>query len=252
MKSSLVALAHRYSNIPVDHSDFVWNITQFKTMKALKSNTDIYMCKPDKGAGVVILDKSDYVEKMAVILNDVSKFRKLGPVELTDNTCKNEAKMQRRLLALFKKKVFCKDVYDRIRPSGSQRPRMYGLPQIHKQGVPLKPFLSMVGSAQHSLAQWLVEILQPVRELYTTHCIPDSFQFVDYVLNAETSFMCSFDVSSLFTTIPLDETIRICTDALYDGRLTAPRFSKEILIELILMCTKCVEFSFCDIMYCIG
>jgi len=35
---------------------------------------------------------------------------------------------------------------------GSQRPRLYGLPKTHKKDVPLRPKLSMIGSAQHELA----------------------------------------------------------------------------------------------------
>ena len=50
------------------------------------------------------------------------------------------------------------DVDKRVRPSGSVRPRMYGLPKIHKaEPIPLRPILSLAGSAQHELARWLAE-----------------------------------------------------------------------------------------------
>ena len=39
---------------------------------------------------------------------------------------------------------------------------MYGLPKIHKQDVPLPSILSMTGSAQHQLAQWLTSVIDPV------------------------------------------------------------------------------------------
>jgi len=47
---------------------------------------------------VVILDKNDYIAKMNVILDDNSKFCKIGPVETKDNTATIEEKIQRRLL----------------------------------------------------------------------------------------------------------------------------------------------------------
>ena len=59
----------------------------------------------------------------------------------------------------------------RIRPTGLQRPRMHGLPKIHKQDVPLRSILSMTGSAQHQLAQWLTSVIDPVLSLYSTYCI---------------------------------------------------------------------------------
>ena len=55
------------------------------------------------------------------------------------------------------------DIYQHIRPVGSTRPRLYGLPKINRPSpAPLRPILSMVGSAQHELAKWLTEVLQPV------------------------------------------------------------------------------------------
>ena len=58
---------------------------------------------------------------------------------------------------------------------------MYGLPKIHKQDVPLRPILSMTGSAQHQLAQWLTSVIDPVLSLYSTYCISDSVTFADKV-----------------------------------------------------------------------
>ena len=48
-------------------------------------------------------------------------------------------------------------------------------------------------------------------------------------------FLCSFDIKSLFTNVPLDETIRICADALYDGVTSpfSPPFPRKIFIELM-------------------
>ena len=48
-----------------------------------------------------------------------------------------------RLLDLVKADLVPKWIYDAIRPTGSQRPRMYGLPKTHKEGTPLRPILSI-------------------------------------------------------------------------------------------------------------
>ena len=62
--------------------------------------------------------------------------------------------------------------------------------------------------------------------------------------------MCSFDISSLFTNVPLEETINICADALYcDNSDAQPLISKAVFIELMKSATFKVEFSFNDIMY---
>ncbi|VDP89374.1 unnamed protein product [Echinostoma caproni] len=44
-------------------------------LKELKSNEKVVVLRPDKGFGVVVMDKVCYKEKMVSILNDERKFR---------------------------------------------------------------------------------------------------------------------------------------------------------------------------------
>ena len=73
------------------------------------------------------------------------------------------------------------ELYDRVRPSGSTITRLYGLPKIHKPGIPIRPILSMVNSPYHSAAQWLVNKLEPIRKQLSKHSLRDTFQFVELV-----------------------------------------------------------------------
>ena len=84
-------------------------------------------------------------------------------------------------------------IYDAIRPTELQRPRMYGLPKIHKEGTPLRPTLSMAGSSHHELGKWLAGLLQPVLERFSSHCLSDSFRFAKTMQNLDIDpniFMC--------------------------------------------------------------
>ena len=152
---------------------------------------------------------------MKTILNDTTKFLDLGPVTNKDNTAKIKSWIQRQLLQLKKESLISKQVYEAIGPTGPQRPRMYGLPKIHKKDVPLR--LSMTGSAQHQLAKWLTSLLQPVLQNLSSNCVSDSFTFVKevkkFIFSASSVFLCSFDITSLFTNAPLAETIEIYADA---------------------------------------
>ena len=160
LKTKLADLALGYSSTPIEN----FNIRRdfFKILRSLKELDDIVITRPDKGAGTVILDKKDYLSKMKEILNDNSKFRFLGPVQTHDHTEKIENKLRRLLSKLLKNDFITKTEYELIRPGGSLRPRLYGLPKTHKPNIPLRPILSMVGSAQHKLAQWLTQLLTPV------------------------------------------------------------------------------------------
>ena len=129
---------------------------------------------------------------------------------------------------------------------------VYGLPKIHKEGTPLRPVLSMTGSFHHELGKWLAGLLQPVLERFSSHCISDSFTFAKTMQNLDIDpnvFMCFFDVSSLFTNALLDETIKICSDALYDDSDLQPLISKNVFVKLVKSATSSVEFSFNNTTY---
>ena len=55
--------------------------------------------------------------------------------------------------------------------------------------------------------------------------------------------MCSFDVSSLFTNVLLDETIEICLDKLY-ALANLPSLPRFVLKNLLLFATKKSHFVF--------
>ena len=252
-KAHLADLAQTFANTTVDSQGFLWQRMHFESPKQLKMNNDVVPTRPGKDAEVVILNKADYLSKMDAILGDTDKFLKLGDLSF-DDTQRTENKLQKRFLELFKSKLISKEIYEFIRPDGSQRPKMYGLPKIHKSGIPLRRILSMCHSAQHSLAKWLVEVINPVLEFYSVCCVKDYFTFSSIIRRLpvciESQFLVSFDVVSLFTNIPLDETISICSDFLYRSPSTACLpFPEEVFIELMGIATKSVSFSFNETMF---
>ena len=171
LKARLTDLAHSYSKSQIEKHNFMMQNECYQAIKSLRRNEKILITRPDKGSGEVILNKSDYVTKMGNILNVALKFECLGPAATADRTATIKTKLQNRLRELLNSEQLPKQVYDEVRPTGSQRPRMYGLPKTHKEGTPLRPILSMVGSSHHELAKWLASILQPVLEQFSTNCI---------------------------------------------------------------------------------
>ena len=73
----------------------------YQAIKSLRRNEKILITRPDKGSGVVILNKNDYVTKMGNILNDASKIKCLGPAATADKTATIETKLQNRLRELL-------------------------------------------------------------------------------------------------------------------------------------------------------
>ena len=101
---------------------------QHRVLRNLRKNKDIVIMKPDKGNGVVILDRKLCNNTTEEIISDTSKFVKLNE----DPTLKREASLQRFLRKLKQKNFFKEIEYHKLYPSGSAPARIYGTPETHK------------------------------------------------------------------------------------------------------------------------
>lgn len=225
VKSGIKNIAHSsfFGNF---HHNNLFNNEELQTLKNLASDESLVICKPDKGYGVVILDKEDYLNKMEDILSDKTKFTLIND-DLAKITLRYEDKVNNFLRALKKKGKINEDLYNSLHVSGSMPGVMYGLPKVHKTDCPTRPILSAVNTYNYKLAKFLVPILAPfTTNEYTVH---DSFSFAKEISttpNSSQYFMASFDIKSLFTNIPIDETINIITDQLFDHN------NSSLLVEL--------------------
>ena len=222
-----------------------------KHLQALRelSTKDVIIIRPDKGSGAVVLDKEEYLRKMETILADRSKFK-----ELEKGTCSEEIekRVNRHLELLLKLRLIDERTYRSLKPCGTTTPQLYGLPKTHKDGLPLRPVLAMANSPYHKLARWLVQILTPLRHRHNRFGLKDTFELVNRLesCNVTNDLMCSADVQSLFTNVPLRETVDyICT--LVEKEDSSLRISMpvELLKESLLLCTENIDFDFLNTPY---
>ena len=244
LRGRLSDLAHAYCGSPIDVKGFLMSKECFQAIKSVRSNNDILITKPDKGAGFVILNKHDYVSKMDTLLYDASKFENLGLASQNDNTTKIES----QILELKKKNLIPVRVYEAIQLTGSQ---MYvWFSQNPQKGCTSTPHLVHESLTPTSTCKWLTSLLGHVLQLFSTNCIPDTFTFVETLRNFQfptsSPFLCSFNIASLFTNVPLQETNKICVNTFYDDDLVPPQFLRKIFIELMQTATSSVEYACTD------
>ena len=237
-KAKCVDLANQFMTTPQKHHKLL-SPQHREALNDLMNNDKIVILRPDKGSGVVVMNRSDYLTKMYDIIGDTKRF--LPDDKGKDMTQQTEKNISKILHRLFRDKVIDNALLNSLKPRGSQLPRMYGLPKIHKNSVPLRPILAMMSSPQHKLARWLASIIDPIRKSISKFSLKDSFEFAHRLedKNSCTSFMVSFDVVSLFTNIPLEETIDIVCK--YSAMINIP---EDNLRQLLLLCTKNVQFTF--------
>ena len=113
-----------------------------------------------------------------------------------------------------------------------------------KNGLPpFRPILSDIGTPTYKLAKYLLPFLTPLTQ--NEYTVTDSFHFAEEICKQDPNlYMASLDVDSLFTNIPLDETIDICIDSLYKNDENSPKIPKDVFRNLITVVTKESFFMF--------
>ena len=219
----------------------------FDALKSLQSDKSIIITRPDKGRGTVVLDKNEYISKVEEILNDDSKFKCITLDPFTYIT-KLEDKLARLLRKFLKLKVLTKEVFNELFSSGSSLGVFYGLPKIHKAGFPIRPIISTIGTFNYNLAKYLVKVIEPITT--NKYTLKNSHDFVNEIksVNMSNKVMASFDVKSLFTNIPLDETIEIILNGLFENP-DSMKFSRNQFKELLELGVKESPFLFNEKVY---
>ncbi|XP_011861944.1 PREDICTED: uncharacterized protein LOC105558715, partial [Vollenhovia emeryi] len=198
-------------------------------LRSLRQNDDILILPEDKGNATVMMDKRDYHNKVNTLLSDAQVYKKLKR-DLTTS-------VEKKTSYLIKKANLPPLTTKYLTPSDSSAPRLYGLPKIHKESVPLRPIVSNIRGPTYQLARYLTKPLQKLTGLNDSHN-RNSMDFVNKITKIKTEpndILVSFDVVSLFTNVPVQDTLDII------------RTSKEIpstLFPLIEHCLNSTYFQF--------
>ena len=207
------------------------------TKRYLKEN-DLVAIPFNKGVGICLMKRQVYNQKLDNIIN-LPQFQKVLPKRKNE---KNPIlKEEERILALLKslknENKITESLFLKMKPIGSQPARLYGLAKIHKRDVPTRPVLSMPGSSYYKIASQIADWLSVVDECNinsSTKSISDSLR--DIKLQND-DVLVSFDVSSLYTNVPVYEAIEECTNLLYSGKYKEPPVDKNTFKKLAEICS---------------
>ena len=194
----------------------------------------------------MILDKCSYISAIEEVLNDKSKFSKLDiPAGEEINHIVNlEKRITSELKLLKDKAIIDQSIYKNIKPVGSRPGVLYGLGKIHEEtrnGIP--SILSATGTPTYKLAKFSLKFLTLLTANEFT--VIDSFHLAEEICQHDSNLhMATLDVDSLFTNIPLEETIDICVDNLYNENENHPNIPKHDFLNLLNIATKKNLFLF--------
>ena len=225
-----------------------------RAISQLKKRDDIIITRPDKGSGIVVMDKADYVHLLKeASINYESKFI---PVQL--KRPKTRGRPPRHYHPLLQKekeltsivqRILPKQIADSVIQKGSRLAHLYGLPKTHKKQLAVRPILSATGTYNYKLAKWLDEKLKPLSINAST--VTDIFTFTEEIQGMEINdqdILVSYDVSSLFTNVPVNETIELLAEKAFKDDWFNSEYNLNItkpdLTELLGIATKNQLFQF--------
>ena len=136
----------------------------------------------------------------------------------------------------------------RLYPTGAGSPKFYGLPKIHKPDIPLRPIISSIGTVTYNTAKELAKILKPLVGL-SKHHVHNTRDFVEQLkemrLEKEES-MVSYDVTALFTSVPIPPALKIIEEKLIKDKDLQQRTNMSIkhIIKLLEFCLRSTNFVF--------
>ena len=127
-------------------------------------------------------------------------------------------------------------------------PKFYGLPKIHKPDTPLGPIVSSCGSVTYGVAKELAKILKPLvgKSPHHINSTQDFVEQVRHITLAPGECLSSYDVSALFTSVPIDPALKITKDLLVKDPNLKDRtvIGVDGIILLLEFCLKNTYFSF--------
>ena len=210
-----------------------------QALQHLMKDDGIVIRPADKGSGVVIMNKEDYLEKLAAELHDGSTYEAVK----RDMTRHVSRQVKNITTSMHKRGYIGKHQmkylnHDRPRPGQVQ-----GNPKVHKEGNPLRLIVDGRNHPTERLAELAEQQLQEHVEGLESH-VRDTGDFLQKLRRlpqpvtgrggVEPLLFC-MDVRKLYPSVPRREGLEACRAAL-DGRSSKAIPTDEILkiIDLVL------------------
>jgi hypothetical protein len=185
---------------------------EIKALQQLHNNSEIVIKKGDKGAGIVIMNRYDYEQRVDEMLSDINTYTQMP----TDNSIHIKQQSDALITCLYKHGKINKKQLLNLTSYEVQCPKFYGVPKVHKAGCPLRPIVSQMNGPTRKLHDVLDTYLT-VAEKQIPHLLQDTTAFINLLNNKQhllraDSILVTLDVVSLYTNIPQHEGTQLVAD----------------------------------------
>ena len=178
---------------------------------------------------------------MDSLVNDKQTYEPLK----RDPTPALQRRLNGKLLDLKNTETIDIQLYYRLRCRVPQSAKLYGLPKLHKPNIPMRPIVSFCGSPTYQLSKHLTNILKPLTDK-SRHKLQSTDNFIDAIKTIQIPDdhkLVSFDVKSLFTSIPLQLALD-CTKTAINKSHYQPPLPTDDLMDLLHLCLTSTYFQY--------
>ena len=196
-----------------------------------------------KGLSLVVMDKEEYRRKAQALL-DQPEYKSIP----ADPTTRYKNKLISILQSIKAEGGINEVRYRRLYPTGASSPKFYGLPKVHKQGMPLRSTVSSIGAVTYQTAKELSKILKPLvgRSAHHVHNNEDFLQHLQGIQLGPDEVIISYDVKALFTLVPIQPALTIIEKLLEEDPGLQERTSMTVknIICLLEFSLRSTYFTF--------
>ena len=214
-----------------------------EALSSLRSNEEIVVAPADKGNATVVLNVAAYEGKALDVIG-----RKPFEQIAKDPTKRVEDGLNRIVWDLFKSNQIKRPLYDFLRASSCPLPRFYGRVKTHKANNPLRPVISAMGTATYNASRYVAGVLAPLVGC-TENTSRNSGDFIEQVSGLpidDNEIMVSFDVSALYTSLPIDRVLEVVRNKLESDDTLSERsaLAAPAIVTLLEYCLRSTYFTF--------
>ncbi|XP_072046288.1 uncharacterized protein [Amphiura filiformis] len=199
----------------------------------------------------MVFAHKDLISDVGSYFADKGRCRDSGDtyVKLKKDPTKTYQNKLIKILKDFKSEGNLSDYkYSKLYPSSCCVPSFYGLPKVHKEGAPLRPIVSSINSVTYESAKYLADILN-VLIGKSEHHIKNTESFVERIKSLclePGEIQISYDVSALFTSIPVDSALDVAKDLLEKDTSWKEKteLTADQVIQLLEFCLSTTYFVF--------
>ena len=211
---------------------------------SLVHNDNIIIRPADKGSGIAVMDKSEYMERIRKEMEGSKSYMETEG-DQTEVAWKKVKKLVNRM---HRDGVITKDMKQYLTFVNPKAGSLKGNPKLHKSGAPFRTIVSGINTPTEKMAEVAEYELQEY-VLGSPSYIRDTTDFINKLQEIdepipEGAFLFCFDVCKLYPSVPKEEGIAACREALETR--TAPLILTEYVLEMIKTVLENNTFKFGD------